>query len=189
MRSRQRTRWKRSGRDSKAARSKTHSPSESAQHGENKLAPHARDDENEPRRSRVFPADSCNNGGEIRCRATASPLPLRVVRHTFVPTIGERSGMAFARLHPPNDSVTTLSRHEREKLKMTLQKVTTILGAVLAFACVANPGFAQTQATTTNRTQTSGDQSSAAMAQEAANPFSSRWLMQMQQNNNWIDVP
>jgi len=27
------------------------------------------------------------------------------------------------------------------------------------------------------------------MAQEAANPFSSRWLMQLQQNNNWMDMP
>jgi Putative MetA-pathway of phenol degradation len=74
---------------------------------------------------------------------------------------------------------------------MTRQKLITILGAVLAFACVANAGFAQTQATTTNGTQTSGDrdQSAAAMAQEAANPFSSRWLMQMQQNNNWMDMP
>jgi Putative MetA-pathway of phenol degradation len=74
---------------------------------------------------------------------------------------------------------------------MTRQKVTTILGVVLACACVAKAGFAQTQATTTNGTQTSGgqDQSAAAMAQEAANPFSSRWLLQMQQNNNWMDMP
>jgi Putative MetA-pathway of phenol degradation len=74
---------------------------------------------------------------------------------------------------------------------MTRQKVTTILVVVLAFACAANASFAQTQATTTNETQTSGDreQSAAAMAQEAANPFSSRWLLQMQQNNNWMDMP
>ena len=74
---------------------------------------------------------------------------------------------------------------------MTRQNVITILGAVLAFACVGNASFAQTQTTTTNGTQTSGDrdQSAAAMAQEAANPFSSRWLMQIQQNNNWIDIP
>ena len=67
----------------------------------------------------------------------------------------------------------------------------TSLVVVLAFACAANAGFAQTQATTTNGTQTSGDrdQSAAAMAQEAANPFSSRWLMQIQQNNNWMDMP
>jgi hypothetical protein len=27
------------------------------------------------------------------------------------------------------------------------------------------------------------------MAQEAANPFSSRWLLQIQQNNNWMEMP
>jgi len=27
------------------------------------------------------------------------------------------------------------------------------------------------------------------MAQQAANPFSSRWLLQTQQNNNWIEMP
>ena len=70
---------------------------------------------------------------------------------------------------------------------MIRQKVTTILGVVLAFACVARPGLAQT----TNATQPSGDQgqSAAALAQEAANPFSSSWLMQIQQNNNWTDMP
>ena len=74
---------------------------------------------------------------------------------------------------------------------MAQQRVIASLVVVLAFACVANTGFAQTQATTTNGTQTSGDrdQSAAAMAQEAANPFSSRWLMQIQQNNNSIDMP
>ena len=52
---------------------------------------------------------------------------------------------------------------------MTRQKLTTILGVALAFACVARPGLAQTQATTTNATQPSGgqDQSAAALAQEA----------------------
>jgi hypothetical protein len=79
---------------------------------------------------------------------------------------------------------------------MTLQKVTTILGAVLAFACVANPGFAQTQATTTNGTTTNGtqtlgdqDRSAAALAQEASNPFASSWALQLQQNNNWTEMP
>jgi hypothetical protein len=74
---------------------------------------------------------------------------------------------------------------------MARQRVITSLVVVLALACAANPGFAQTQATTTNGTQTSGDQgqSPAALAQEAANPFSSRWLMQIQQNNNWMDMP
>ena len=74
---------------------------------------------------------------------------------------------------------------------MARQKVTTILAVVLAFACVANAGFAQTQATTTNGTQTSGDQgqSAAAQAQEAINPFATSWLMQLQQNNNWTEMP
>jgi len=79
---------------------------------------------------------------------------------------------------------------------MPLQKVTTILGAVLAFACVANPGVAQTQATTTNGTTTNGtqrsgdqDQSAAALAQEASNPFASSWALQLQQNNNWTEMP
>jgi hypothetical protein len=74
---------------------------------------------------------------------------------------------------------------------MKLRGVITGLAAVLAFACAANAAFAQTQATAGNGTQASGDpdQSAAAMAQEAANPFSSRWLMQIQQNNNWVDMP
>jgi hypothetical protein len=84
-----------------------------------------------------------------------------------------------------------MSRHEREKLKMTRHKVNAILGAVLAFACAANTSVAQTQATTTNGPRASADQgqSAAALAQEATNPFSSSWLMQVQQNNNWIDMP
>ncbi len=69
------------------------------------------------------------------------------------------------------------------------QKITTILGGVLAFACVANPGFAQTQASTSNGTQLSADQSAAAMAQQASNPFASSWALQLQQNNNWTEMP
>ena len=75
---------------------------------------------------------------------------------------------------------------------MIRQKVTTILGlVVLAFACVANAGFAQTQATTTNGTQTSGVRISLPphMAQEAINPFARSWLLQLQQNNNWTEMP
>ncbi len=74
---------------------------------------------------------------------------------------------------------------------MARQKVITGLVVVLAFACAANAGFAQTQATTTNATQTSGGdgQSAAAQAQEASNPFAKSWLMQLQQNNNWTEMP
>jgi hypothetical protein len=72
---------------------------------------------------------------------------------------------------------------------MTRQKVVTILGIALAFTCVARAGLAQTQ--TTQATQSSGDQdrSAAAVAQEATNPFSNSWLMQIQQNNTWTDMP
>jgi hypothetical protein len=74
---------------------------------------------------------------------------------------------------------------------MARQRVISSLVVSLVFACVVNAGFAQTPATTSNGTQTSGNegQSAAAMAQEAANPFSSRWLLQTQQNNNWIEMP
>ena len=53
------------------------------------------------------------------------------------------------------------------------------------------PALAQTQATTTNATQPSGgqDQSAAAMAQEAINPFATSWLLQIQQNNNRTEMP
>jgi hypothetical protein len=72
---------------------------------------------------------------------------------------------------------------------MTRNKVTTILGVVLAFACMAKTGLAQTVAT--NATQQSGgqDQSAAALAQEASNPFASSWALQLQQNNNWTEMP
>jgi hypothetical protein len=74
---------------------------------------------------------------------------------------------------------------------MTRSKITTSLGAVLAFACIAGTGLAQTQATTTNGAQTSGDQgqSAAALAQEASNPFASSWALQLLQNNNWTEMP
>src|SRR6185503_12108450 len=74
------------------------------------------------------------------------------------------------------------------------QRVITALIVALAFACVANPGFAQTQATTTNGTTTNGtqttgdqDRSAAALAQEASNPFASSWALQLQ-NNNWTEM-
>ncbi len=73
---------------------------------------------------------------------------------------------------------------------MTKQKFKTMLGA-LAVACVAHPALAQTQATATNATQPSGgqDQSAAALAQEASNPFASSWALQLVQNNNWTEMP
>ena len=72
---------------------------------------------------------------------------------------------------------------------MARQKLTTILGAVLAFAWMASAGLAQTAVT--SATQPSADQreSAAALAQEATNPFSRSWLLQIQQNNSWTELP
>ena len=74
---------------------------------------------------------------------------------------------------------------------MARQRVISGLVVGLVFACVVNAGFAQTPATTSNGTQTSGNegQSAAAMAQEASNPFASSWALQLQQNNNWTEMP
>jgi hypothetical protein len=75
---------------------------------------------------------------------------------------------------------------------MTRQTVTTVLVLVLAFAGLARTGFAQTPATAaTSATQSSGgqDQSAAALAQEASNPFATSWLLQLQQNNNSLAMP
>ena len=72
---------------------------------------------------------------------------------------------------------------------MARQTVTTILGFALAFVCVGEAALAQTQPA--HATPPAGDQgpSTAAMAQEATNPFAASWLMQLQQNNNWVEMP
>ena len=72
---------------------------------------------------------------------------------------------------------------------MTRHKVITMLGVVLAFTCLANAAMGQTQASDAAQPSQAESQSAAALAQEAANPFSSRWLLQIQQNNNWMDMP
>jgi hypothetical protein len=61
-----------------------------------------------------------------------------------------------------------------------------LFGAALAIACVATPEFAHAQTTTE---PPPAEQSGAALAQQATNPFSSAWLLQTQQNNNWLDMP
>jgi hypothetical protein len=72
---------------------------------------------------------------------------------------------------------------------MTRQTVVTTLGFMVVFAFIANAGFAQTPAI--NTTQPSGNTgpSAAAMAQEASNPFANSWALQLQQNNNWAEMP
>jgi Putative MetA-pathway of phenol degradation len=70
---------------------------------------------------------------------------------------------------------------------MTPQTIRTIPGLVLALACAVTPALAQSQPA--NAPRPSGDQSASALAQEATNPFSTSWLLQMQQNNNWVEMP
>ena len=74
---------------------------------------------------------------------------------------------------------------------MARQTVMTILGLVLASVCVARPALAQTQATTNRGHRSRKIRSSRPphWRQEATNPFSSGWLMQIQQNNNWVEMP
>jgi len=72
---------------------------------------------------------------------------------------------------------------------MTQQTFNRILSFALVLACVAKPGAAHAQTTTAAQAPANQDQSAAAMAQDATNPFSSSWLLQLQQNNNWTDMP
>ncbi len=72
---------------------------------------------------------------------------------------------------------------------MARQALMTTLMVVLAVACIANAGFAQTQASGTAAPASQGPSDAAALAQDAANPFSSQWLLQTQQNTNWVDMP
>ena len=72
---------------------------------------------------------------------------------------------------------------------MPRRKITTIAGVLLACTCLATPGLAQTQAANGTPPPGEADRSAAAMAQEAANPLANSWLLQIQQNNNWLDVP
>jgi hypothetical protein len=71
---------------------------------------------------------------------------------------------------------------------MRSQKIRTVLGVVLAFACAATSTFAQGQSAGA-ASSADQEQSAAALAQQATNPFSNAWLMQIQQNNNSIEMP
>jgi hypothetical protein len=73
-------------------------------------------------------------------------------------------------------------------MKMTRQKLNEIAAAALACALLAAPAHAQGQ-TGTAAPASTDQASAAALAQQATNPFSTAWLLQMQQNNNWIDMP
>ena len=72
---------------------------------------------------------------------------------------------------------------------MTRPKVLTTLGFMFAFAFVAKAGVAQTPANNSGQPSAEQGRSAAALAQEASNPFASSWALQLQQNNNWIEMP
>ena len=65
--------------------------------------------------------------------------------------------------------------------------VTAILGTLLVLAGI-KPGMAQTQQTAAIEPSASEDQA-AELGKQASNPLSSGWLMQTQQNNNWVGMP
>ena len=65
--------------------------------------------------------------------------------------------------------------------------LTAILGTLLVLASM-KPGMAQTQQTAAIEPSASEDQA-AELGKQASNPLSSGWLMQTQQNNNWVGMP
>lgn len=64
----------------------------------------------------------------------------------------------------------------------------TILCAVFMISGTKS-GMAQTQELAANEQAGDQDQSAAELAKQATNPLSSGWLMQTQQNNNWVGMP
>jgi hypothetical protein len=79
--------------------------------------------------------------------------------------------------------------------------VTAILGTLLVLAGIKS-GMAQTQesaaaqasgtpnhSAAATESSASEDQSAAELGKQASNPLSSGWLMQTQQNNNWVGMP
>jgi hypothetical protein len=85
-------------------------------------------------------------------------------------------------------------------IKMNRFIVTAILGTLLVLAGI-QPGMAQTQESATAQTSgapndsaaiepsAKGGQTAAELGKQASNPLSSGWLMQTQQNNNWVGMP
>jgi hypothetical protein len=64
--------------------------------------------------------------------------------------------------------------------------IRTVLAAALTMAWIES-GVAQTQESTPQ--EQSAAESAAEASKQAANPLASVWLMQIQQNNNWIGMP
>ena len=66
--------------------------------------------------------------------------------------------------------------------------IRTILAGALTFACL-NSGIAQAQEFTAHEPSAAENDSAAEASKQAANPLASIWLMQFQQNTNWIGMP
>ena len=64
----------------------------------------------------------------------------------------------------------------------------TLLAVALSFACLGS-GIAQTQDLTAHEPTAAENDSAAEASKQAANPLASVWLMQTQQNSNWIGMP
>jgi Putative MetA-pathway of phenol degradation len=64
----------------------------------------------------------------------------------------------------------------------------TILAVALTFACL-DSGIAQAQELTAHEPSAAENDSAAEASKQAANPLASVWLMQIQQNHNWIGMP
>jgi hypothetical protein len=60
-----------------------------------------------------------------------------------------------------------------------------ILVVALTFACL-NSGIAQAQELTAHEPSAAENDTAAEASKQAANPLANAWLMQVQQNTNWI---
>ena len=66
--------------------------------------------------------------------------------------------------------------------------IRTVLVIALTLACL-NSSVAQAQELTAHEPSAAENNSAAEASKQAANPLASVWLMQIQQNNNWIGMP
>ena len=57
----------------------------------------------------------------------------------------------------------------------------------LTFACLSS-GIAQAQELTAHEPSPAENDSASEASKQAANPLASAWLMQIQQNTNWLDA-
>jgi hypothetical protein len=66
--------------------------------------------------------------------------------------------------------------------------IRTVLAVALTFACLGS-GIAQAQELTAHESSAAENNSATEASKQAANPLASVWLMQFQQNSNWIGMP